>query len=116
MDDFEHVAKMLAAYHVSLVFTGHFHAQDITKESWDKHLIPNHFLFDIETGTGRGIGLRIGIDDQDPLLQDGQTGSQIDGSGSLPHSSLLVGKNVYFTHACIYSMVRILVYSCVRTI
>jgi len=48
VDDFEHVAKMLATYNVSLVFTGHFHAQDITLKKFND---PESFIFDIETGS-----------------------------------------------------------------
>ena len=40
------VSELLAAYGVSLVFTGHFHAQDITAKSGETHT-----LFDIETGS-----------------------------------------------------------------
>ncbi len=48
VDDFEKVARMLAAYGVALVFTGHFHAQDITLTRFDN---PDSFLLDIETGS-----------------------------------------------------------------
>jgi 3',5'-cyclic AMP phosphodiesterase CpdA len=48
VDNFEHVAKMLATYNVSLVFTGHFHAQDITLAKFEG---PERFIFDIETGS-----------------------------------------------------------------
>ncbi|MBW2297960.1 MAG: metallophosphoesterase [Deltaproteobacteria bacterium] len=48
VDDFEKVARMLAAYGVALVFTGHFHAQDITLARFDN---PDSFLLDIETGS-----------------------------------------------------------------
>ena len=44
------VAKMFASYGMKMVFTGHYHAQDITKKSW-KDDSPNRFLFDIETGS-----------------------------------------------------------------
>lgn len=50
LDDFEAVARMLAAYGMRFVFTGHYHAQDITKKAWRSGL-PDHFLFDIETGS-----------------------------------------------------------------
>ncbi len=46
--DFEKIAKMLANYGVSLVFTGHFHAQDITLARFQD---PESFIFDVETGS-----------------------------------------------------------------
>jgi 3',5'-cyclic AMP phosphodiesterase CpdA len=48
IDDFPAVSKMLAMYNVRLVFTGHYHAQDITLARWPE---PNKFVFDIETGS-----------------------------------------------------------------
>lgn len=51
LDDFQYVSEMLAAYGMRFVFTGHFHAQDITLERWSNSGIDNHFLFDIETGS-----------------------------------------------------------------
>jgi len=50
LDDFEPVAKMFAAYGMRFVFTGHFHAQDITAKQWISD-IPNQFIVDIETGS-----------------------------------------------------------------
>ncbi|MBN2106489.1 MAG: metallophosphoesterase [Deltaproteobacteria bacterium] len=50
LDNFEPVSKMFAACGMRFVFTGHYHAQDITKKTWRSGL-PNHFLFDIETGS-----------------------------------------------------------------
>jgi 3',5'-cyclic AMP phosphodiesterase CpdA len=48
VDDAPEVSRMLAAYNVRLVFTGHHHAQDITVKKWDD---TNKFVFDIETGS-----------------------------------------------------------------
>jgi 3',5'-cyclic AMP phosphodiesterase CpdA len=48
LDDFPAVSKLLAMYNARLVFTGHYHAQDITEERW---LEANKFIFDIETGS-----------------------------------------------------------------
>ena len=48
LDDFPAVSKLLAMYNARLVFTGHYHAQDITLARWST---PNKFLFDIETGS-----------------------------------------------------------------
>jgi len=48
VDDFPAVSKMLAMYDVRLVFTGHYHAQDITFASWPEE---NKFLFDVQTGS-----------------------------------------------------------------
>lgn len=48
VDDAPEVARMLAAYNVRLVFTGHYHAQDITVKKWED---TQKFVFDIETGS-----------------------------------------------------------------
>lgn len=48
IDNSEKVSKLLAAYGVRLVFTGHFHAQDITKKEFTDS---GDFIFDIETGS-----------------------------------------------------------------
>ena len=48
IDESEIVSKLFAAYGVRLVFTGHFHAQDITKKEFKDS---NDFIFDIETGS-----------------------------------------------------------------
>ena len=45
--DWQEVSALLASYHVRLVFTGHYHAQDITARSWDG----GRFIFDCETGS-----------------------------------------------------------------
>jgi 3',5'-cyclic AMP phosphodiesterase CpdA len=48
LDDFQAVSRMLAMYNVRMVFTGHYHAQDITINRWAEN---SKFLFDIETGS-----------------------------------------------------------------
>lgn len=48
VDDFPRISKLLAMYNVRLVFTGHYHAQDITLVRWND---AGKFLFDIETGS-----------------------------------------------------------------
>ncbi len=48
VEDFEAVGKMMASFGVRLVFTGHFHAQDVTRKLFDD---PKSFIFDIETGS-----------------------------------------------------------------
>lgn len=48
LDNHETVAQMLAAHRANLVFTGHFHAQDITKKTFQDS---SRFIFDIETGS-----------------------------------------------------------------
>jgi 3',5'-cyclic AMP phosphodiesterase CpdA len=48
LDDFPAVSKLLAMYNARLVFTGHYHAQDITVARWPE---TNKFVFDIETGS-----------------------------------------------------------------
>ncbi|MDD5398322.1 MAG: metallophosphoesterase, partial [Dehalococcoidia bacterium] len=47
VDNYEEVAKLLANYNARLVFTGHYHAQDITEKEYDN----GKFVFDIETGS-----------------------------------------------------------------
>jgi 3',5'-cyclic AMP phosphodiesterase CpdA len=48
IDESSVVSKLLAAYSVRLAFTGHFHAQDITKKEFKNS---DDFIFDIETGS-----------------------------------------------------------------
>jgi 3',5'-cyclic AMP phosphodiesterase CpdA len=48
VDDYEQVAKLFANYNARLVFTGHFHAQDITEKKYDDN---GKYVFDIETGS-----------------------------------------------------------------
>jgi hypothetical protein len=48
IENYQAVSRLFAAYNVRLVFTGHFHAQDITERSWPDI---NKFLFDVETGS-----------------------------------------------------------------
>jgi 3',5'-cyclic AMP phosphodiesterase CpdA len=48
VDDFPAVSKLFAMYNVRLVFTGHYHAQDVTLAQWDDE---KKFLFDVETGS-----------------------------------------------------------------
>ncbi|MBN1835472.1 MAG: metallophosphoesterase, partial [Spirochaetales bacterium] len=47
VEDFPQVAWMLAAYNVRLVFTGHYHAHDITLKRWPD----GKFIYDVETGS-----------------------------------------------------------------
>jgi hypothetical protein len=47
IDNFPAVSKLLATYNAHLVFTGHYHAQDITVARWPEA----KFVFDIETGS-----------------------------------------------------------------
>lgn len=47
VDGYEEISEMLAMYNVRMVFTGHYHAQDITM-----HTMKNgKFILDIETGS-----------------------------------------------------------------
>lgn len=48
VEDYRRISKLLAGYGVGLVFSGHFHAQDITVGYFQD---PKSFLFDIETGS-----------------------------------------------------------------
>ena len=63
VENHEKVARMLAAYGVRVVFTGHYHAQDITLERWEDGRV----LYDVETGSlvtypcpGRMVTIRSG--------------------------------------------------------
>ena len=47
VNDRQEVASLLAAYRVPVVFTGHFHAQDIAMEEWKD----GGTLYDVETGS-----------------------------------------------------------------
>ncbi len=47
VDEYEKISRMLAEYRVRTVFTGHYHAQDITLKEWE----PGKFIYDIETGS-----------------------------------------------------------------
>ena len=48
VDDYLEISQLFAAYNVRLVFTGHYHAQDITMVRFPGE---NNFLLDIETGS-----------------------------------------------------------------
>lgn len=48
IDEDESVARLFATYGIRMVFTGHFHAQDITKKEFKNS---DDFIFDIETGS-----------------------------------------------------------------
>lgn len=48
IDDFERAADMLSSFGVNLVFTGHWHAQDITLKTFEN---PRRVIYDIETGS-----------------------------------------------------------------
>ena len=49
VDDYKEVGRMFAAYNVRMVFTGHYHAQDIAEATWPD--AGNKFIFDVETGS-----------------------------------------------------------------
>jgi len=46
IEDYEHFGSFLASYDVRVVFTGHYHAQDITEGTFGEK-----FIYDIETGS-----------------------------------------------------------------
>ncbi|MDP2920102.1 MAG: metallophosphoesterase [Dehalococcoidia bacterium] len=48
VDDFQYISRLFAEYGARLVFTGHYHAQDITLKRFAGE---NKFLYDIETGS-----------------------------------------------------------------
>jgi 3',5'-cyclic AMP phosphodiesterase CpdA len=47
ISDYRHVAQMLASWDVRLVFTGHYHAQDVAKADFGS----KGFVYDVETGS-----------------------------------------------------------------
>ncbi|MDD5170214.1 MAG: metallophosphoesterase, partial [Syntrophales bacterium] len=49
VDDYKEVGRLFAAYNVRMVFTGHYHAQDITEAQWSDG--GKKFVFDVETGS-----------------------------------------------------------------
>lgn len=49
VDDYDDVSRLFAAYNARMVFTGHYHAQDVTLKTWTNG--GTKFLFDIETGS-----------------------------------------------------------------
>jgi len=51
IDNWRIVSKQLAGMGINVVFTGHFHAQDIVGKSWTNNDGSETFLFDIETGS-----------------------------------------------------------------
>jgi len=48
VDDHERLAELLAAWDVKLVFTGHFHAQDVSRKEYPER---GKVIYDIETGS-----------------------------------------------------------------
>lgn len=48
VDEWQVVSQRLFEAGLRLVFTGHYHAQDITKQSWQES---DQFLFDVQTGS-----------------------------------------------------------------
>jgi 3',5'-cyclic AMP phosphodiesterase CpdA len=48
IDNYENISNLFAVYGVRMVFTGHYHAQDITKKEFKDS---DNFIFDIETGS-----------------------------------------------------------------
>jgi 3',5'-cyclic AMP phosphodiesterase CpdA len=47
VEDFRNVSSMFAAHGMRMVFTGHYHAQDIAMKSFSE----DNFIFDIQTGS-----------------------------------------------------------------
>ncbi|NTW28860.1 MAG: metallophosphoesterase [Coriobacteriia bacterium] len=47
VEDYPYVGKLLASYGVRLVFTGHYHAQDIARADYGD----SGFIYDVETGS-----------------------------------------------------------------
>jgi 3',5'-cyclic AMP phosphodiesterase CpdA len=50
VDDYKEVGRMFAAYNVRMVFTGHYHAQNIAESQWSDNS-NTKFIFDVETGS-----------------------------------------------------------------
>ncbi|MCR4436004.1 MAG: metallophosphoesterase [Clostridiales bacterium] len=47
IQDYRYIGRLLASYGVRLAFTGHYHAQDITRADFNS----SGFLYDVETGS-----------------------------------------------------------------
>lgn len=47
VNDYKKISKQLASNGIRVVFTGHYHAQDVTMKKWDEET----FIFDVETGS-----------------------------------------------------------------
>lgn len=47
VEDWDTVGHFLAAGGMKVIFTGHFHAQDVTRKTWED----NSFIVDVETGS-----------------------------------------------------------------
>jgi 3',5'-cyclic AMP phosphodiesterase CpdA len=47
VNDYKKISRRLAENGIKVVFTGHYHAQDITMKRWDEET----FIFDVETGS-----------------------------------------------------------------
>jgi len=47
VDDYKKVSKLFAGIGINVVFTGHFHSQDITIQNWKD----GNFIVDVETGS-----------------------------------------------------------------
>ena len=55
-------------------------------------------IVSVDSKTGGGIGLRVGIDKQHLVLHHRQCGTEVNGSGGFAHTALLVGDRDGFTH------------------
>lgn len=65
----------------------------------DEALVDGAFgLLDVHSQARRGVGLRVGVDDQDFLFERGQRGGKVDGGGGLAHAALLVCHCNNFSH------------------
>jgi len=63
-----------------------------------QHMVDRrHVGFQIETDVQRGVGLRIEIDQKDPLSLGGQRSAQVDRRGGLSNAAFLVNDG-YRTH------------------
>ncbi len=47
VDDYKKISKRFASLGINIVFTGHYHAQDVTVQNWKN----GDFIFDVETGS-----------------------------------------------------------------
>jgi len=62
-------------------------------------------LLNIKARSGRGIGLRICINNQHSLLQHCKAGPQVNGRGGLPDASLLIGNGYNFPHGLFFILI-----------
>ena len=61
------------------------------------------YTTDIDAQTAGGVGLRVGVDHEDCLLQRGQRGGKVDGGSSLSYAAFLICQSNDFSHFNLFS-------------